>query len=325
MSQTSDAPPRPDLVEAAPALAAADEDPRAALADLVAQACAYAELDELLGVPCSPVPSLAPLRTPARPAPRRSAPAAAPPASRARERGPQPAPAGRGRERAPQSARPSPSPSPAPPAAARLASDDPEALAARRQANEARLHALADRLSGCARCRLSEGRTNLVFGQGDAAAELVFVGEGPGYHEDQQGLAFVGPSGELLTKMIGAMGLTRDEVFICNVVKCRPPQNRAPSPDEMGTCLPFLREQLEVIRPRVICALGRTAAVGLGLIGVNDSLGRSRGRFHDWHGTPAMVTYHPAYLLRNPAEKRNAWHDLQALFPYVRRRRPTPR
>lgn len=306
MSQTTDAPPRPDL-DADPAPAPADEDPRAALADLVAQACAYAELDELLGVPCSPVPPLAPLRLPARPAPARPLPAAA---SRARERGPQAA---------------ATLAAPAAPAAQRPATEDPEALAARRQANEARLHALADRLSGCARCRLSEGRTNLVFGQGDAAAELVFVGEGPGYHEDQQGLAFVGPSGELLTKMIAAMGLTRDEVFICNVVKCRPPQNRTPSPDEMGTCLPFLREQLDVIRPRVICALGRTAAVGLGLIGVNDTLGRSRGRFHDWHGTPAMVTYHPAYLLRNPAEKRNAWHDLQALFPYLRRRRPTKR
>ncbi len=304
MSQTTDAPPRPDL-DADPAPAPADEDPRAALADLVAQACAYAELDELLGVPCSPVPPLAPLRLPARPAPARPLPAAA---SRARERGPQAA---------------ATLAAPAAPAAQRPATEDPEALAARRQANEARLHALADRLSGCARCRLSEGRTNLVFGQGDAAAELVFVGEGPGYHEDQQGLAFVGPSGELLTKMIAAMGLTRDEVFICNVVKCRPPQNRTPSPDEMGTCLPFLREQLDVIRPRVICALGRTAAVGLGLIGVNDTLGRSRGRFHDWHGTPAMVTYHPAYLLRNPAEKRSAWRDLQALFPYLRRRRPT--
>lgn len=172
-----------------------------------------------------------------------------------------------------------------------------------------------------ARAALHEGRTNLVFGQGDAVAELVFVGEGPGRQEDLQGLAFVGPSGALLTKMIEAMGLTRDEVFIANVVKCRPPRNRAPNPAEMGTCLPALRQQLDIIRPKVICALGKTAAVGLGLIRPDSSLGRSRGRFHDWNGIPAMVTYHPAYLLRQPSEKRKAWHDLQQLFPLIERRR----
>jgi DNA polymerase len=150
---------------------------------------------------------------------------------------------------------------------------------------------------------------------------VVFVGEGPGYHEDQEGLAFVGRAGELLTKMISAMGLTREEVFIANVVKCRPPENRQPAPDEMGTCLPFLQEQLEIIRPKVICALGKTAAVGLGLIGPDEALGRSRGRFVDWRGTPAMITYHPAYLLRTPADKRKAWEDLQQLFPLLSRRR----
>jgi DNA polymerase len=175
-------------------------------------------------------------------------------------------------------------------------------------------------MAGCTKCALAKGRTNLVFGQGSAQAEVVFVGEGPGYHEDQSGLAFVGKAGELLTKMIEAMGLTREEVFICNVVKCRPPGNRAPAPDEMGTCLPFLREQLEIIRPKVICSMGKTAAVGLGLIGPDDGLGRNRG-FKDWHGIPTMVTYHPAYLLRQPREKRKAWQDLQALFPHIERRR----
>ena len=197
-------------------------------------------------------------------------------------------------------------------------------LSQQRVLNEGHLHALANRMHGCTRCRLSESRTNLVFGQGDAAAELVFVGEGPGYHEDMQGMAFVGPSGALLTKMINAMGYLREEVFICNVVKCRPPRNRNPQPDEMGTCVPFLREQLEIIRPRAICALGRTAAIGLGLIGPDASLGRSRGRLHEWNGVPTVLTYHPAYLLRSPDEKRKAWQDLQLLFPLLERRRPKP-
>ncbi|MBX3469906.1 MAG: uracil-DNA glycosylase [Planctomycetes bacterium] len=176
-------------------------------------------------------------------------------------------------------------------------------------------------MAGCTKCRLSEGRNQLVFGQGDAAAEVAFVGEGPGYHEDQEGLAFVGKAGELLTKMIQAMGLERDEVFIANVVKCRPPGNRTPAPDEMATCLPFLQEQLEAVRPKVICALGKIAAVGLGLIAADEALGRNRGQFRDWRGTPVMITYHPAYLLRNPADKRKAWEDLQKLFPLITRRR----
>lgn len=179
-------------------------------------------------------------------------------------------------------------------------------------------------MAGCQRCQLAAGRTKLVFGQGDAAAELVFVGEGPGYHEDMQGQAFVGPSGQLLTKMINGMGYLRREVFICNVVKCRPPRNRNPQPDEMGTCLPFLREQLEIIRPRAICALGKTAALGLGLIAPDASLGRSRGQVLKWEGVPVVLTYHPAYLLRSPEQKPNAWRDLQLLFPLLERRRPGP-
>lgn len=262
-------------------------DARTELAALVAQARGLAELDDMLGVPCTPVPSLTPLRRPAA-APR---PASSPAAKAADA---PPAPAG-------------------PPA--------DEALPGRRARNEQRLHELARRVDGCARCRLAEGRTTLVFGQGDAAAEVAFIGEGPGRHEDEQGLAFVGRAGELLTKMIQAMGLDRDEVFIGNVVKCRPPGNRKPQPDEMATCLPILEEQLDIVRPRVICALGKTAAVGLGLIRPEDPLGRNRGRFHEWRGIPVMVTYHPAYLLRNPSDKRKTWHDLQRMFPLIERRR----
>jgi DNA polymerase len=196
-------------------------------------------------------------------------------------------------------------------------------LDARRQANAPRLAAIAARLQGCTRCALSGGRTNIVMGQGDPAAELVFVGEGPGETEDRTGLAFVGPAGELLTKMIVAMGLTRDEVFIANVVKCRPPGNRTPAAEEMATCLPFLEEQLAVIEPRVICALGKTAAVGLGLMKPDEPVGRFRGKFQSWgaRGTPVMVTYHPSYLLRSPSEKRKTWEDLQKIFPLLTRRR----
>lgn len=195
-----------------------------------------------------------------------------------------------------------------------------EELEARRGRNREELRGLYRELDGCVLCRLHESRTRLVFGQGDAAAELVFVGEGPGSNEDRQGLAFVGPSGELLTRMIEAMGLDREDAFICNVVKCRPPKNRNPEPDEMRTCVPFLERQLSIIQPRVIVALGRTAGVGLGLLGVNESLGRNRG-FHRWNGIPTMLTYHPAYLLRSPRDKRLTWHDLQQVLPYLTRRR----
>jgi DNA polymerase len=207
-------------------------------------------------------------------------------------------------------------------AASAVAAPADASLDARRAANAAKLDVLARSMQGCTKCRLCEGRMNLVFGQGDAAAELVFVGEGPGQTEDETGLAFVGRAGELLTKMIEAMGLGRSEVFIANVVKCRPPGNRVPAPDEMATCLPFLEQQLDIIKPRAICALGKTAAIGLGLIKPNEALGRVRGRFLEWRGTPVLTTFHPAYLLRNPAEKRTAWNDLQKLFPHLERRRP---
>ncbi len=164
-------------------------------------------------------------------------------------------------------------------------------------------------------------RTRTVFGQGHAGARLVFVGEAPGYEEDQQGLAFVGRAGQLLTKMIVAMGLTRDEVFICNVLKCRPPNNRTPAADEISCCSPYLFEQLQIIQPEVVCALGAPAAQTL--LGTKEGIGRLRGRFHEYHisGTPLvgesvplMPTYHPAYLLRSPGEKSKSWADLKMIM-----------
>ena len=173
----------------------------------------------------------------------------------------------------------------------------------------------------CRKCQLCETRAKTVFGQGHAGARLVFVGEAPGYEEDQQGLAFVGRAGQLLTKMIVAMGLTRDEVFICNVLKCRPPNNRTPAADEISCCSPYLFAQLQIIQPEVVCALGAPAAQTL--LGTKEGIGRLRGRFHEFHisGTPTvgesvplMPTYHPAYLLRSPGEKSKSWADLKMIM-----------
>ena len=167
-------------------------------------------------------------------------------------------------------------------------------------------------LGECRRCGLSRGRTHLVFGEGDPRAELVFVGEGPGFEEDQSGRPFVGPAGQLLTKIIEAMHLTREQVYICNVVKCRPPGNRTPSPEEMQTCRPFLDRQLAVLKPQVICALGACAAQAL--LSTSAPISRLRGRFHDHAGTKVMPTYHPAFLLRNPDQKRAVWEDIQKIM-----------
>lgn len=176
-------------------------------------------------------------------------------------------------------------------------------------------------VKGCTKCALSATRTQTVFGQGNAGASLVFVGEAPGYEEDKQGLAFVGRAGQLLTRMIVAMGLSRDDVFICNVLKCRPPENRTPNAEEIIACSPYLQQQLLIIQPRVIVALGAPAAKTL--LHTAESIGRLRGRFHDYYpsgvegvgaSVPLMPTYHPAYLLRNPGEKRKAWEDLQQVM-----------
>lgn len=170
-------------------------------------------------------------------------------------------------------------------------------------------------LGDCKRCKLCTGRKNIVFGSGNPRAELVFVGEGPGENEDLQGVPFVGAAGELLTKMIGAMGFSRDDVYICNVVKCRPPGNRNPEPDEITACEPFLRSQLLAIQPKVIVALGKFAAQTL--LRDTTAITRMRGNWRAYEGIQLMPTFHPAYLLRNAAEKRNAWADLQQVMKFL--------
>lgn len=161
----------------------------------------------------------------------------------------------------------------------------------------------------CTACRLCEKRQKVVFGDGAADAELMFVGEGPGAQEDRQGLPFVGPAGQLLDKIILAIDLRREDVYITNMVKCRPPNNRDPQPDETAACRSFLHRQIELIAPRVIVALGRIAAQQL--LETRDSLGRLRGRWHEVGGVPVRVTYHPAALLRDSSYKRATWEDMQ--------------
>jgi len=170
-------------------------------------------------------------------------------------------------------------------------------------------------LGECTRCKLHRTRNKIVFGQGNPRAELVFVGEGPGHDEDVQGLAFVGRAGKLLTQMIEAMGLTRDAVYICNVVKCRPPENRKPEDDEVATCSPYLYRQLDVIAPKAIVCLGLTAAQAL--LKTKDSISRFRGEWFDYRGTKLLATYHPAYLLRNPNAKGEVWKDLQKVMVHL--------
>jgi DNA polymerase len=167
-------------------------------------------------------------------------------------------------------------------------------------------------LGNCTRCKLHKGRNKIVFGDGNPRAELVFVGEGPGADEDAQGLPFVGRAGKLLTQMIEAMGLQRKDVYICNVVKCRPPDNRAPEPDEVQTCSPYLRRQIDVLNPKVIVCLGAVAAKTL--LETTRGISQFRGEWQDWRGHKLMATYHPAYLLRNPPAKADVWKDLQKVM-----------
>jgi uracil-DNA glycosylase family 4 len=171
------------------------------------------------------------------------------------------------------------------------------------------LELIREDIGDCTRCALHKGRNKIVFGDGSPTARLLFVGEGPGADEDAQGIPFVGKAGQLLNNMIAAMGLTREEVYIANVVKCRPPGNRTPEPDEGNTCSPFLFRQIDVIRPQVIVALGATAATYL--MGVRQPLAGLRGRVHAFRGSQLIITYHPAYLLRDPRQKKEAWADLQ--------------
>jgi len=181
---------------------------------------------------------------------------------------------------------------------------------------------LAD-IGDCKRCQLCEGRHNIVFGSGSETSRLVFVGEGPGADEEEQGLPFVSRAGQLLTQMIDntaakeGIPIRRADVYICNVVKCRPPENRTPLPDEMETCGQFLFRQLLTIKPKAICVLGATAMKAL--LNVKEGITRSRGKWHKWHDIPVMVTYHPSYLLRqyNQTAKREAWEDLKTLLHFV--------
>jgi uracil-DNA glycosylase len=175
------------------------------------------------------------------------------------------------------------------------------------------LEELREHMGDCRRCDLHNGRKHLVFGEGNPKTKLVFVGEGPGFDEDREGRPFVGKSGQLLTRIIEkGMGLTRESVYICNVVKCRPPGNRDPNPDEIRICLPFLKAQLNVIGPEVICALGRVACQAL--MGGDFKITRHRGQWHTYEGIPLMPTFHPAYLLRNPSAKRPVWDDVKSIM-----------
>jgi uracil-DNA glycosylase len=197
-----------------------------------------------------------------------------------------------------------------------MMSDEPFTAAV--LSREAKTHTLdqlnIEQVKGCVKCRLSQTRTHTVFGEGDVDAKLLFIGEGPGENEDLQGRPFVGRAGELLEKMIVAMGLSRQAVFICNIVKCRPPGNRAPMPDETAACTPYLLEQIEVVRPAVIVTLGLPATQFM--LQTKNSMGKMRGQWHSWRGIKLMPTYHPAYVLRDYTPKTRAavWDDLKQVM-----------
>ena len=236
-------------------------------------------------------------------------------------------------ERAASTERPAPAKRPAagarpataePPAAAvaPLAAAPSETDAGTSPNGAAGLKVLRDDIGDCQRCKLAGGRTNLVFGVGNPNADLVFVGEAPGADEDAHGEPFVGKAGQLLTKMIEAMGYRREDVYICNVLKCRPPGNRNPEPDEVQSCEPFLKRQLAAIRPRMIVALGKFAVQCL--LRDDSPISRLRGNFRSYEGIPLMPTFHPAYLLRDPSKKKPAWEDLKAVNAALARVGVTP-
>ncbi len=178
------------------------------------------------------------------------------------------------------------------------------------------LEDLRTELGECTRCGLSAGRKSIVFGEGNPYARLVFVGEAPGADEDVQGRPFVGKAGQLLTRIIEAIKMGRSEVYIANVIKCRPPSNRDPAEDEIATCIPFLHRQLEIIQPQIICTLGRIAAQAL--LQTDAGITKLRGRFHRFGSIPVMPTYHPSYLLRTPARKKETWIDVQMIQEALR-------
>ncbi len=222
----------------------------------------------------------------------------------------------------------------APAVSAKISAEEPVGVAVMDAAKapsdtEAELRAISEDIGDCTRCRLAKGRKNIVFGTGNIHAELMFVGEGPGADEDEQGLPFVGRAGQLLNNMIAAMGLRREDVYIANIVKCRPPGNRTPERDECETCIPFLMRQIAAIRPKVIVALGATAAKNL--LAINSPMAELRGRWYDFRvnvnsqGRPdpngptvkLAVTYHPAFLLRDPRQKKETWKDLQMVMKFL--------
>ena len=172
-------------------------------------------------------------------------------------------------------------------------------------------------LGDCTRCKLSQTRKHIVYGEGNPTADLMFVGEGPGEQEDEQGQPFVGKAGQLLDKIIDAMGLKRSDVYIANVVKCRPPQNRAPEPDEVGQCEPFLFRQIDIIKPKVVVALGGTALKSL--LHDDVKISKMRGSFTEYRGTKLMPTFHPAYLLRNPDAKKDVWDDMKKVIAELKK------
>ena len=188
--------------------------------------------------------------------------------------------------------------------------DESEALQVLSQSERSeKLGLLQQSVAGCTRCRLHEQRTQTVFARGTGSSGLCFIGEGPGADEDAQGFPFVGKAGQLLDRMISAMGLSRDEVYVCNIVKCRPPNNRKPGPDEITACQPFLERQLELLQPEVMVALGATAVEGL--LGITEGITRMRGKWKLYKGmVPVMPTFHPAYLLRSPSAKHPVWDDM---------------
>jgi DNA polymerase len=302
----------------------ASSDPRAELFELVRAARAWVEwvhhsgADEL-GAESAPAELLAELEAPKvaarRPADKHAARARH---TQRSERRPGQAPARPTPARAARPAAPEPKagqPRPSAPAA------KPKLPAEERRK---RLAVLAEEVRTCTKCRLHESRTNTAFSRGSFDAELVFVGEGPGAEEDRQGLPFVGPAGQLLDKMIAAMGYGRDEVYIANVVKCRPPKNRKPEPDEMAACLPFLEEQLELVDPKAMIALGATGVQGL--IGTRMGITRMRGTWKLYRGRiPLMPTFHPAYLLRSPNKKRDVWNDLKQVMRKLGKKPPKKR
>jgi len=181
---------------------------------------------------------------------------------------------------------------------------------------------LEGKVKACARCRLARTRTQAVFARGRPDAELMFIGEAPGGEEDRQGIPFVGPAGKLLDQMILAMGLSPEEVYITNIVKCRPPQNRDPRSDEIDACWPFLERQIELVQPKLICTLGRPASNTL--LQNHRSMGELRGRWFHYRHIPVLPTYHPAYLLRSPGQKKQAWQDLKRIILALSGAKPPP-